>query len=140
MKKMKCTLDKDAFVPIRAHRDDAGLDLRTPIDVTVPKGGSVAIDTGFHCAIPKGYFGKLESKSGLNVKHGVVSLGGTIDCGYTGSIVAKLYNFGDEDYHFKAGDKIVQMILIPYIAPAIRFVDKLDDTDRGSGGFGSSGR
>ena len=135
---MNVVLDSE-FMPIRAHEDDAGLDLRTPIDVTIPKGGSVVIDTGFHCAIPKGYFGKLESKSGLNVKHGVVSLGGTIDCGYTGSIKAKLYNFGDEDYTFKAGDKVIQLILIPCISPKLIIVDDLEETDRGNNGFGSTG-
>lgn len=137
---MRIMLDKGAFMPVRAHLTDAGLDLRTPIDVTVPKGGSVNIDTGVHVELPKGYYGKLESKSGLNVKHGVVSLGGTIDEPYRGSIVAKLYNFGNEDYQFNAGDKVVQMVIQPYIAPDLQIVDSLDETDRGSDGFGSSGR
>ena len=137
---MRIMLDKGAFMPVRAHLTDAGLDLRTPIDVTVPKGGSVSIDTGVHVELPKGYYGKLESKSGLNVKHGVVSLGGTIDEPYRGSIVAKLYNFGNEDYQFNAGDKVVQMVIQPYIAPDLQIVDSLDETDRGSDGFGSSGR
>lgn len=137
---MRIMLDKGAYMPVRAHLTDAGLDLRTPIDVTVPKGGSVSIDTGVHVELPKGYYGKLESKSGLNVKHGVVSLGGTIDEPYRGSIVAKLYNFGNEDYQFNAGDKVVQMVIQPYIAPDLQIVDSLDETDRGSDGFGSSGR
>ena len=70
---MKIMLDKGAYMPLRAHSTDAGLDLRTPKEVTVPKGGSVCIDTGVHVELPKGYYGKLESKSGLNVKHSVVS-------------------------------------------------------------------
>lgn len=137
---MRIMLDKGAYMPVRAHLTDAGLDLRTPIDVIVPKGGSVSIDTGVHVELPKGYYGKLESKSGLNVKHSVVSLGGTIDEPYRGSIVAKLYNFGNEDYQFNAGDKVVQMVIQPYIAPDLQIVDSLDETDRGSDGFGSSGR
>ena len=137
---MRIMLDKGAYMPVRAHSTDAGLDLRTPIDVTVPKGGSVSIDTGVHVELPKGYYGKLESKSGLNVKHGVVSLGGTIDEPYRGSIVAKLYNFGNEDYRFNAGDKVVQLVITSYIAPDLQIVDSLDETDRGSDGFGSSGR
>lgn len=137
---MKIMLDKGAYMPLRAHSTDAGLDLRTPKEVTVPKGGSVCIDTGVHVELPKGYYGKLESRSGLNVKHSVVSLGGTIDEPYRGSIVAKLYNLGDEDYTFNAGDKVVQMVIQPYIAPDIQIVDSLDETDRGSNGFGSTGK
>ena len=137
---MKFTLDAGAYVPLRAHDTDAGLDLRTPIDITVPAGESCVIDTGVHVALPHGYFGQLVSKSGLNVKHNVVSLGGTIDEPYRGSIVAKLYNLGKEDYEFKAGDKVVQMVIMPYIAPELELADKLDETDRGNNGFGSSGR
>lgn len=136
---MKIKLDEGAFMPVRAHDTDAGLDLRTPKEVTVPAHGSVIIDTGVHVALPHGYYGKLESKSGLNVKHNVVSLGGTIDEPYRGSIVAKLYNLGDLDYTFNAGDKVVQMVIQPYIAPELEEVDELDETDRGEKGFGSSG-
>ena len=136
---MRIVVDEGAFTPVRAHADDAGLDLRTPYSFRILHGMSAVVDTGVHIEIPKGYYGKLESKSGLNVNHSIVSLGGVIDSGYTGSIKVKLYNFG-EDYTFKEGDKIVQMILIPYIAPELEFVDKLDDTERGSDGFGSSGR
>lgn len=138
--KMKITLDEGAFIPLRAHSTDAGLDLRTPIKVTISAGGSAVIDTGVHVALPKGTYGKLESKSGLNVKHDIVSLGGTIDEPYRGSIVAKLYNLGDKDYTFEQGDKIVQMVIMKYHAPIVELVENLDDTDRGDNGFGSSGR
>lgn len=137
---MKIKLDPGAYVPERAHGMDAGLDLRTPKYVYVPAHGSVCIDTGVHVELPAGTYGKLESKSGLNVKHGVVSLGGVIDEGYTGSIVAKLYNMSDEDYAFNAGEKVVQMIVQPYLAPGIEIVPELGETDRGDGGFGSTGR
>lgn len=136
---MRIVVEEGAFTPCRAFPTDAGLDLRTPYSFTILKGMSAVIDTGVHVEIPHGYFGKLESKSGLNVNHSIVSLGGVIDEGYTGSIRAKIYNFG-EDYTFKAGDKVVQMIIQPYIAPEIEVVDRLDDTERGSDGFGSSGR
>ena len=98
------------------------------------------IDTGVHIELPHGYYGQLESKSGLNVKHGVVSHGGTIDEPYRGSIVAKLYNHSDRDYWFVAGDKVVQLVIQPYIAPVLKVVDELTETDRGEQGFGSSGR
>ena len=138
--KMKYYIEKGGFEPIRGHFEDAGMDLRTPIDVVVPKGGSAVIDTLVHTEIPVGYYGKLESKSGLNVKHGVVSLGGTIDSGYNGSIVVKLYNFGDKDYEFKAGDKIVQMIIQPCVLEEWIEDDDFSESERGDSGFGSTGR
>lgn len=128
------------YIPTRGHSDDAGIDLRTPYEVTIKAGGSASIETGVGVQIPKGYFGKLESKSGLNVKYNIVSLGGVIDCGYTGEIVAKLYNLGDSDYTFKAGDKIVQMIVQPCLIDSINLVDDFEDTERGKGGFGSTGK
>lgn len=136
---MRIKLDKGAFEPVRGHKTDAGLDLRTPKDFIIKAHDSYTIDTGVHVEFPKGYYGKLESKSGLNVKHSIVCLGGTLDEGYIGSIVVKLYNMGDDEYHFRKGDKVVQMILQPYIAPDIEIVDGLSDTDRGSNGFGSTG-
>lgn len=143
---MRFALDYGAYAPTIAHiKEDAGIDLRTPIDVDIPAGCSVTIDTGVHVELPSNTFGKLESKSGLNIKHGVVSLGGVIDEGYTGSIVTRIYNFGDEDYHFNAGDKIVQMIIIPvvYTKPCIVSLREIKDVysgTRGSDGFGSTGK
>lgn len=132
--------EEGGFEPVRGHEDDAGLDLRTPIDVIIPAGGSAVIDTKTHILIPKGYYGQLESKSGLNVNHSVVSLGGTIDAGYTGSIMAKMYNFGDRDFWFRAGDKVVQMIIQSCETPRLVRVNGFPETDRGNGGFGSTGR
>lgn len=137
---MKVVLDEGAYMPEKAHRADAGYDLRTPKRVVLRRGESVCIDTGVHIAIPDGWYGKLESKSGLNVKHSVVSLGGVIDSGYTGTIVAKLYNFGDEDHVFEAGDKIVQIVFMPCANFTMIQFDKLEETDRGDNGFGSSGK
>lgn len=131
-------IDDNAFVPTRGHEGDAGLDLRTPYDVTIPKGKRVAIDTGVrYTDMPSGYYGKLESKSGLNVKHGIVCLGGILDSGYTGNIVVCLYNLSNEDYTFKRGDKIVQMLLLPYAIGEFEIIES--KTDRGTGGFGSTG-
>ena len=132
-------LDDGAIMPERAHAEDAGMDLRTNEDITIMPGGSAVIDTGVHMAIPEGYFGKLESKSGLNVKHGIVSCGGVIDCGYTGPIKVKLYNLGDKEYHFHAGDKIAQIIIQPCLLCNVEQTDILEETERGDGGFGSTG-
>ena len=136
---MKIKLDDNAIKPVRAHATDAGLDLCTPFSFVINPGESVVIDTGVHIEIPRGYVGMLKSKSGLNVKYGITSEG-VIDEGYTGSIVAKLYNHGDSIKGFTRGMKITQLVLVPYIAPDIEFVDTLGDTERGDNGFGSTGR
>lgn len=149
---MKIMLDKGAYAPTRAFAHDAGLDLYTPADVYVPRSakscseafrgidiGSATIDTGVHVEIPKGYVGFVKSKSGLNVKHGLTAEG-VIDSGYTGSIVVKLYNHTSNDYAFEAGEKIAQLVLLPIITPELEQVDSLEETERGSNGFGSSGK
>ena len=133
-------LDDGAYMPVRAHDTDAGYDLRTPSRVVIHSMDSAVIDTGVHIEIPKGMFGKLESKSGLNVLHSVVSLGGVIDSGYTGSIRVKLYNFGPTAHVFEAGDKVVQIIFQRHESPDLAVVDYFEETDRGENGFGSSGR
>lgn len=138
--KMKMMLDKFACIPVRGHPDDAGLDLRAPKHMRVPAHDSVVIGTGVHLEIPKGYFGKLESKSGLNVKNGIVCCGGVIDSGYTGAIVVKLYNLSDNDYYIRGGDKIAQLIIQPCETPELELVDKLEGSERGNKGFGSTGR
>ena len=137
---MNVKLDNGAVMPTRAHDTDAGLDLYCRETKMLWAGKSVVFDTGVHVELPHGYFGKIESKSGLNTKHGIVSLGGVIDEGYTGSIVVKLYNCGSESYRFQKGDKIAQMIIQPYLAPALELVDFLEETERGNDGFGSTGR
>ena len=148
---MKIMLDKGAKMPTRAHTYDAGLDLYTPCNVTVPGArvsddfydevevGSATIDTGVHVEIPEGYAGFIKSKSGLNVKHGLTA-DGVIDAHYTGSIAVKLYNHTPDPYEFKAGDKIAQLVILPCLLPELEIVDSLEETDRGDGGFGSTGR
>lgn len=136
---MKIKLDPMAWIPERAHDTDAGLDLKSPINITVPARGSATIDTGVHIQLPPGTCGMLKSKSGLNVKHGITSEG-VIDEGYTGSIVVKLYNHTLDDYHVSAGDKISQLVVVPVLTPEIEFVDVLNGGERGDNGFGSTGR
>ena len=136
---MKIKLDKGAYMPERAHTTDAGADLRTPHDVIVMPNNSVVIDTGVHIELPPNTVGLLKSKSGLNVKHGITSEG-VIDVGYTGSIAVKLYNHSDKPYELKAGDKISQLVVMPIMIPSFELVNELEETERGNGGFGSSGR
>ena len=137
--KLKIMLDAGAKVPTRAHEADAGLDIYAATDGVVPSGGSCTFDTGVHAEIPSGYVGMLKSKSGLNCKHGLVSEG-VIDAGYTGSIVVKLYNHGASPYTVKAGEKISQLVILPIITPEPEVVDSLADTERGTGGFGRTGK
>lgn len=136
---MKVKLDEGAFEPVRAHKTDAGYDLKTPIDCTVWGYSDVVIDTGVHFQIPKGYVGFLKSKSGLNINHGITSEG-VIDSGYTGSVRVRLFNDTEEEYKFKKGDKITQIVFLPVYTPELQFVDELEETDRGNNGFGSTGK
>lgn len=137
---MNIMLDNGALMPTRGHKDDAGLDLLSPIDVVLLEGDSVVIDTGVHIELPKGTAGFLKSKSGLNVKHGITGEG-VIDAGYTGSIRVKLYNNSDKRYWISRGDKISQLVILPVIIPdTLEVVDKFEETERGNGGFGSTGK
>lgn len=136
---MKVVLDKGAYMPVRAHKDDAGLDLRSPDTFIVKAGKSLKIDSGVHVDIPAGYVGFLKAKSGLNVKYGITCTG-VIDAGYTGSIVVKLYNNGSDDVLFERGDKLTQLVILPIVCPDLIQVNRLEDTERGDAGFGSTGR
>lgn len=142
IKNIKYILDHE-YEPLRGHDSDAGLDLRIPYDAVLKAHSSLKVDLGIHFDIPEGWFGKLESKSGLNVNRKIFSGGGVIDSGFTGSIVAVLYNYSDEDYSFKAGDKFIQILFQPISTPTLQKVDSFGDIDsnqRGDSGFGSTGR
>lgn len=105
----------------------------------IPAHGAVTIDTGVHIELPPNTAGFLKSKSGLNVKYGITSEG-VIDVGYTGSIAVKLYNHSSIDYTVHRGDKISQLVVVKIDTPELALVEKLADTERGNGGFGSTGR
>ena len=153
---MKIMLDDGiGIMPTRAHPYDGGLDLYIPKYATVPgckytapaysygygtmSVGQKTIDTGVHVEIPEGYVGLIKSKSGLMVNHGLLT-DGTIDSHYTGSIKVKIFNTSPRDYKFNAGDKIAQLVIVPCLLPELELVDSLEETDRGDGGFGSTGR
>lgn len=136
---MKIKLDPGAKMPTRAHPTDAGLDLYARETQIVPAKESAVFDTGVHIELPQGTVGMLKSKSGLNVNHDLVGEG-VIDAGYTGSIKVKLYNHGGYDYKVNAGDKISQLVIMPYLTPILVPVDELDESERGANGFGSSGK
>ena len=104
----------------------------------MPKG-KITADTGVHLEIPAGYFGDIRPKSGLLFKHDIFTAG-TVDSGYTGSIRVRIINFGEEPYEFKEGEKIAQVVFVPCYTPELEIVDELSETERGSGGFGSTGK
>lgn len=137
---MRVKLDEWAKMPTRAHEADAGLDLYARETKIVPARGSVTFDTGVHIQIPYGFAGFIKSKSGLNINHGIIS-DGLVDSGYTGSIRVKLYNLSDVPYVVYAGDKISQIVIAPVFMDSIEpFDGYFEETERGNGGFGSSGR
>ena len=136
---VKYMLDANAKIPTKAHNSDAGFDLYSRETKVVPKGSQRTFDTGVHIQIPEGMVGFLKSRSGLNVNHSIESEG-VIDSGYTGSIIVKLYNHGTDDYMVNEGDKITQLVILPIPSITLVETDALDSTDRGDGGFGSSGR
>ena len=143
---MKIMLDEGAVMPTRAHETDAGLDLYSREEVTIPprtdrlNANSYTFDTGVHVVLPSRNYGKIEGKSGLMVNHSVCSLGGVVDEGYTGSIRVKLFNMGLEPYTIHKGDKIAQLVIQPYSNPNIWLTDSMPDTERGERGFGSTGK
>lgn len=137
---MRIVLDDGAFLPMRAHATDAGLDLFSPIEILVRAHGSATIPTGVHVELPPDTVGKIEAKSGLNINRDIDTTG-VIDEGYTGGIKVKLYNHGMEDYQVHRGDKIAQLVVTPvlYVDP-VPVPGPLPETPRGDNGFGSTGR
>ena len=141
-------LDDGAFMLDRAHDTDAGADIFAPHDFTVPPSrvnedgtidiGYAIIRTGVHVELPENSVGMLKSKSGLNVKHGIISEG-VIDKGYGGEIVVKLYNLTGSEVTFPRGSKITQLCVMPVMYPSFRQVDKIGAGERGNDGFGSTG-
>ena len=137
---MRFQLDPGAYPPTKAHQSDAGIDIRSRETKTVPARRSAVFHTGVHVELPPGTCGVLVSKSGLNVRHDITSTG-LIDEGYDGEILVKLNNDGYEDYTVRAGDRITQIVIIPiWHDPIIEIVDEISAGERGSNGFGSSGR
>lgn len=139
MKELKIMLDEGAVMPTRAHEGDAGLDLYSMEDVTVSDRCSATVSTGVHVEIPFGYEGEVRCRSGLNFKHGV-TCEGTIDHGYTGDIRLKLYNHSYHPYTIKKGERVAQLVIHKCELPTPVLVDSFEESDRGEGGFGSTGR
>ena len=135
-------LDPDLELPRYAHAGDAGLDLRSSIDLILEPGQRAMVPTGIALALPAEHAGLVVPRSGLAAKYGisVVNAPGLIDANYRGEIKVILLNTDQRDaFSIKRGDRIAQLVIVPIATPQIVVVDSLDTTDRGADGFGSSG-
>lgn len=130
--------------PSYANDNAAGLDIRYAgtEDITIHPGEAKDIETSLAVEIPSRCFGMVVPRSGLGFKHGLslINTVGIIDSDYRGNIGIKLKNDGKAPYTITEGERVVQMVIIPYIQPDLSFVDTLSDTNRGANGFGSTGK
>jgi dUTP pyrophosphatase len=133
-----------AVIPKRSTDGSAGMDLCACIEnpVTIPAHGHTVIPTGLAISIPKEYAAMIYARSGLATKHGITLLNcvGIVDSDYRGEIKIGLLNQFDEDYEIAPNERIAQMIIQPIALPEIQILNELDDTTRGAGGFGSTGK
>ncbi len=136
-------LDEAARPPGRAHDDDAGLDLHAAEALELGPGERASVGTGIAVAIPAGHAGLVLPRSGLAARHGIalVNAPGLIDPGYRGEVRVLLLNTDrQQPFELSVGDRIAQLLLVPFVAAVPHEVGELDETLRGAGGFGSSGR
>lgn len=135
-------LHPDARLPHRAHPGDAGSDLYSVEEVVIPPGERRGVGTGIALAIPPGYGGFVQPRSGLAFKHGIMLTNspGLIDAGYRGELRVSMYNSGAEPFTVGIGERIAQLVVQRVEEPGFLPVEVLGDTSRGEGGFGSSGR
>ena len=132
-------LDPRAVLPARGSSLAAGLDICSIEDVTIEPQQRALVPTGLAVAIPEGYYGRVAPRSGLATKKGLDVLAGVIDADYRGEIRCLLYNTGDEAIHLPAQSKICQLIIEKIVTPTAVWAEEISDTERGSGGFGSTG-
>ena len=134
-------ISPDASLPSYARPGDAGMDLKSAEDAVVEPGARLLVHTGLAMALPEGYEAQVRPRSGLALKHGISVLNtpGTIDEGYRGEVGVILFNTGDTAFKIAKGDRIAQMVIAPVTRARIVETDDLGSTERGAGGFGSTG-
>lgn len=132
--------DAAAKLPARATSGDAGLDLYSVEDIAIEPGDRLVVKTGIAMEIPFGYAGLVWDKSGLAAKKGLKTMGGVIDAGYRGEIQVVLANLGNEPHAIAVGDKIAQLLIQKVELPEVSEAAELSDSERGDGGFGSTGK
>ena len=143
MVNIKCVASKGAVIPEYKTSGAAGADICALLDVplTIPAGKFAMVPTGLFFEIPEGYEVQIRPRSGLAAKNGVTVLNtpGTIDSDYRGEIKVILINLGAADFTINSGDRIAQMVVAPVTQAAFSITDSLSETERGAGGFGSTG-
>ena len=132
-------LSFDALLPTRGSIGAVGYDLYSNCDGVIPTSERMLVSTGIAVVLPKGVYGRVAPRSGLAVKHGIQVGAGVIDPDYTGEVKVVLFNHGDKDFEVKKGDRIAQLILERCETPMIKEIGLLEETLRGSDGFGSTG-
>ena len=131
----------DAALPSYAHEGDAGMDVRSVEELELAPGARALVHPGLVMMLPPGWEAQVRPRSGLALKHGVTVLNtpGTIDAGYRGEVGVILVNFGDRPFKVSKGDKVAQVVVAPVTRAEIVETSELDETERGAGGFGSTG-
>lgn len=132
-------LRPSATLPTRGSAEAAGLDLYNSDPVEIPAGGRALVKTGIAISLPPGYYGRVAPRSGLAVKNGIDVGAGVIDSDYRGEVGVLLFNFGSDVFRAEAGTRVAQLIVEPVMLVQPVEVSDLDDTQRGAGGFGSTG-
>jgi dUTP pyrophosphatase len=132
-------LSADAALPTRAHADDAGLDLYSLETVELAAGQGAAVATGIAVAVGAGHVGLVADRSSL-AKRGLKTSGGIIDAGYRGEIKVLLWNLSGQTQRLARGERIAQLLIVPIATPRVHQVESLEETARGSRGFGSTGQ
>jgi len=135
-------LNTDAVIPKYQTSEAAGFDLHSVDEKTIKAGERDVIKTGLAVALPKGYELQVRPRSGLALKNGITVLNtpGTVDSDYRGELMVILLNTSKEDFVIKKGDRIAQAVIKEILQADFEIVDELDSTERGSGGFGSTGK
>ena len=134
-------LVETAQLPTYAHEGDSGMDLRAIASTIIPPGETALIKTGLAIELPAGTEAQVRPRSGLALKHAITVLNtpGTVDAGYRGEIAVILINHGKQVFRIETGMRIAQMVICPVIRADIEFATTLSDSNRGQGGFGSTG-
>lgn len=131
-------------LPTYATSGAAGMDLRAAIDdeIVIPPGGRELVSTGIRIAVPPGYEAQVRPRSGLALRRGIAVLNspGTIDSDYRGTVAVILANLGQEDFVVKRGDRVAQLVIAPVARAELVQVERLENSERGGGGFGHTGR
>ncbi|EWC44930.1 hypothetical protein DRE_00989 [Drechslerella stenobrocha 248] len=133
-------LSEKARAPTRGSAFAAGYDMYASEDIVIPKGGKGLVETGLSMAVPDGCYGRIAPRSGLASKNFIATGAGVIDADYRGPVKILLFNHSDVDFEVKEGDRVAQLILERIYTPDVVVVDDLEESVRGAGGFGSSGR